>query len=160
MIPEMPALIPLQTSSHRLNRRAVMTQPPPPQVGSQITESDNDKRMDKQMLLVKRIRTLLGREMTKLQIMKKQLQLENINNIEILDQEKIREKRKEKGIVSSEMMMMKQQHQTEKVNGTESINLEIMKKLQFEKITINRMNVIMKNRNMKQGTSTVQTNLI
>ena len=79
MIPEMPALIPLQNSCHRLNM----------QVGSQITESDNDKKVDKQMLLVKRIRALLGREMTKLEIMKKQLQLENINNIEILEQEKI-----------------------------------------------------------------------
>ena len=97
MIPEMPSLIPLQNSSHRLNRKAAMTQPPPPQVGSQITESENDKRVDKQMLLVKQIRTLLGKEMTKLQIMKKQLQLENFNNKEILDQEKIRKQKEEKG---------------------------------------------------------------
>ena len=68
MIPEMPALIPLQNSSHRLKRKAAMTQPTTPQVGSQITESDNDMRVDKQMLLVKWIRTLLGREITKLQI--------------------------------------------------------------------------------------------
>ena len=73
MIPEMPALIPLQNSSHRLNVKAAMTQPNPPQVGSQISESDNDKKVDKQMLLVKRIRALLGREMTELEIMKKQL---------------------------------------------------------------------------------------
>ena len=67
-----------------------VTQPTPPQVGSQITESDKDKKVNKQMLLVKRIRALLGREITKLDIMKKQLQFENINNIEILEQEKIR----------------------------------------------------------------------
>ena len=126
MIPEMPPLIPLQNSSHRLNRKAAMTQPPPPQVGSRITKSEKDKRVDKQMLLVKQIRTLLGKEMTKLQIMKKQLQLENFNNKEILDQEKIRKQKEEKGNISlAQMMTMKQQHQTEKVNGTESINQEI-----------------------------------
>ena len=58
----------------RLNMQAAMTQPPPPQVGNQIAESDNDKRVDNQMLLVKRIRAILGTEMGKLKIMKKLLQ--------------------------------------------------------------------------------------
>ena len=90
MIPEMPALIPLENSHYQLNMQAATAKHPPPQAGSEETESDNHKRVAKQMLFVKRIRALLGRELTKLDMMTKPLQLGSINNIEILEQENIR----------------------------------------------------------------------
>ena len=66
-----------------------MNQPPPQQSGSNILVSDNNKKLDNQMLLVKQIRAILGTEMRKLKIINKLLQLQNINNILIMEQENI-----------------------------------------------------------------------
>ena len=117
-----------------------MNQPPPQQSGSNILVSDNDKKLDNQMLLVKQIRAILGTEMTKLEMMKKQLQLENINNIEIMEQQKLRKQQQDtENINLADMMMDKQQHQTGNINKTERMNLEMMKREQYEAGNINRM---------------------
>ena len=58
MIPEMPVLIPIQNLSHGMNMQADLNRTPAmtQKVGSQILTSDNDKKVDNQILLVKRIR--------------------------------------------------------------------------------------------------------
>ena len=131
MIPGMPALIPVQYSTQ------YSTQTHFQQVRLKISPSDSEKELDIQVLLVKQIRAKLGTKMTKLEMMEKQLQLRNINEIKY--QEMIKKQQKETGNINrTEMEIMKQQNQ----RGITIRREMMLKKQQSETGNINCMDMM------------------
>lgn len=141
----MPALIPVQYLTQ------YSTQTHFQQVSSKISPSDSEKELDIQILLVKQIRAKLGTEMTKLEMMEKQLQLRNINEIKY--QEMMKKKQIETGDINrTEMEIMKQQHQRGITIRTEMM----MKKQQPETGNINHPDMMMM-MNIKYPTRNIHT---
>jgi hypothetical protein len=141
MIPGMPALIPVHYSTETHFQ----------QVSSKTSPSDNEKELDIQILLVKQIRAKLGTEMTKLEMMEKQLQLRNINEIKYQEMMK-KQQIKAENIKRTKMEIMKQQHQREITIRTEMM----MKKQQPETGIINRPDMMMM-MNIKYPTRNIHT---